>query len=815
MKRTIYAVCGLLLSVVLIIPQSVFAQDKGASKDTAKTKPPFKAYSKVITSEAESDEGLFKVHQIDSKLYFEVPDSLLGRDMLLVSRIAQTPTNYSGFLSGGAKVHEQVVRWEKKHKQLLLRIVSFNSVAADSLPIYKAVQNSNYHPIIAAFKIETVSPDSNAWVIEVSKMFTSDVRAIGPVPDRLRKAYQVKNLDSKRSFVEKVSSYPINVEVKHSLTYNAGKAPAQSSTGTMSFLMNQSMVLLPKETMTPRIYDPRVGWFTTSQIDFGSEALKADRKTYIRRWRLEPKDPEAYMRGELVEPKKPIVYYLDPATPEKWRPWFKKGVEDWQPCFEAAGFKNAIICKYPPTPEEDPEFSPEDARYSVIRYVANLTRNAMGPSVSDPRSGEILESDIMWFHNHIRSYRNRYLIETAAANPRARTLKLPEEDIGEMIRAVIAHEVGHTLGFPHNFKSSAAYPIDSLRNGPFTHKNGISPSIMDYARVNYVAQPGDEGIRFIRKVGPYDAYAVNWGYRWYPDVENPEQEIETLQKVIMEKAGDPVYEFGGFSFSDPRYNRESLGDNMVEASRLGLANLKKVAPNLKKWTTGENQSYEDLAEVYREFAGQWNRYISHVVAVIGGVKQDFKYSNQEGPIFTPVDPDWQRDAMKFIIKDVFITPEWLVNPEITSYIRGEGSVEMVRSMQGRALRSLLADSRLNRMMETTAQLSGEDSYTIQEMMRDLRLGIFAEVYPQGQRGYMTFPLSFPDINRRNLQFELINGLRTKVKAGYKKPSDISSAALGELETLEKDLKKKVKQTKDVDQGKHWKMCLELVSREID
>ncbi|MEO1417102.1 MAG: zinc-dependent metalloprotease [Bacteroidota bacterium] len=802
-----------LLTVLLmgyLVSTSLWAQ--GEKKDSTKTKSPFKPYEKVITEEAESDQGLFTTHHIDEKLYFEIPDSILDRDMLLVSRIAQTPTKYSGFLSGGAKVHEQLIRWERKGKQLLLRTVTYNSVAADSLPIYKAVQNSNYAPIIAAFKIEAISPDSNATVINATSLYTKDIRAISPIPNYLRKRYKVKGLDTKRSFIESAHSYPINVEVKHSLTFSAGAAPAQANTGTLSFLMNQSMVLLPKETMTPRMFDPRVGFFTVSQVDFGSEALKADEKTFITRWRLEPKDPEAYMRGELVEPVKPIVYYLDPATPERWRPWFKKGVEDWQVCFEAAGFKNAIICKYPPTPEEDPEFSPEDARYSTIRYIANMTRNAMGPSVKDPRSGEIIESDILWFHNHLRSYRNRYLIETAAANPRARTLDLPEEDIGEMIRAVIAHEVGHTLGFPHNFKSSSAYPIDSLRNGPFTHKNGISPSIMDYARVNYIAQRGDEGIRFIRKVGPYDTYAVNWGYRWLPNIDKPEQEKDSLDNWILAKAGDPVYAFGDYGKGDPRYNRESLGDNMVEASRLGLTNLRYVAAHLVDWTTQPGEDYTDLKEVYRELTFQWRRYAFHVVDVVGGIKRDVKNTDQEGYVYEPISEEWQEDAMQFLVQEVFRTPRWISTPKITNYIQGEGTQNMMRMLQISALRSLTSDTRLNRMMDVseTGRRMGMKVYTVHELMEDLRLGLFAEIIPEGNKKFFdgkTLPAL--DVYRRNLQFAYIQRLMDLVEEGYEQPSDASAAAFLQLRTLRKSVKK-ARRSEFAQNEAHWRMCYRLI-----
>ncbi len=378
------------------------------SENTEKKSP----YEKIVTSSTESDDGLFLVHRNDDKVYYEIPDSLLGREMLWISRIAALPANYGGgYVNAGSKTNEQVVRWIKKYDKILLREVSFNAVAADSLPIYQSVTANNFEPIVFSFDIEATNPSGNGTLIDVTDLFTEDVSSLSPLSGRLRKSYQVRRLDSDRTFIESVKSFPLNIEVKHDLTFEASEPPSSEKTGTLSFRMNQSMVLLPEEKMEVRPYDERVGWFTVSQIDYGSPLLKADQKRYIRRWKLVPSDPEAYARGELVEPVKPIVYYLDPATPAQFRKYFREGIELWQQAFETAGFKNAIIAKDPPTPEEDPDFSPEDVRYSVVRYVASTTRNAVGPSVSDPRTGEIIESDIIWYHNHLRSYRNRYLLE--------------------------------------------------------------------------------------------------------------------------------------------------------------------------------------------------------------------------------------------------------------------------------------------------------------------------------------------------------------------------------------------------------------------
>ena len=585
-----------------------------------------KDYDKVITSSAITDDGLFKTHRVEDKLYYEIPDSLFGADMLLVSRIAKVPNNFGGgYVNAGSKVNEQVVRWYKRDEQVDMKVVSFENQSDPESPINYSVEANNFFPILFSSKIAAYNKDSTAVVIEVDGLFEEDIQALSGISPNLKKRYKVKKLDKSRSFIQSVKSFPKNIEVQHVTTYEAEEPPESDQAGTISLLMNQSMILLPKDKMQPRIADDRVGWFTTKKYDYNSDALKSDDYEIIRRWRLVPKDIEAYKRGELVKPVKPIVYYLDPGTPEKWRPYFKQGIEDWNVAFEKAGFKNAIIAKDPPTKEEDPEFSPEDARYSVVRYVASTTRNAVGPSVSDPRTGEIIESDIIWYHNHLRSYRNRFMIEAGAQNPHARTLNTPEAEIGEMMRMVIAHEVGHALGLPHNMKASSAYPTDSLRDANFTQKYGLTPSIMDYARVNYVAQPGDEGVRYIRMMGPYDLYAINWGYRYLPEVNSALAEKDTLDKWILEKAGDPIYEFGsGRGGIDPQSQRESLGRDQVKASEYGLANLKKVVPHLVEWTAKNGANYDELDEVYSELTSLWRGYIFHVITNIGGVYETFK-----------------------------------------------------------------------------------------------------------------------------------------------------------------------------------------------
>ncbi len=802
MKKILF----LLLAICMLTPTSIQAQKKKKKKKgktelpvkpkpKAKSKNGIKKYSEVITKNAITDEGLFDLHKVNKTYFYEIPFSKLNKDMLWVSRVAQIPTGLGGgFFNAGTKTNEQVVHWTRFQDKVLLKVKSFRNVADSSKAISASVRVNNYEPILFAFDIKAFNADSTKVVIDVTKFFSKDILAISGLPSFLRKRYKVRRLDASRSFINSMKSFPENIEVKQDFTYEASEPPSSASTGSISLQMNQSMILLPEEPMQPRLYDPRVGFFTVSQYDFGSEALKADQKTYIRRWRLEPKDPAAYARGELVEPVKPIVYYLDPGTPENLRKYIKQGIEDWQKPFETAGFKNAIIAKDAPTPEEDPEFSPEDIRYSVVRYVASTTRNAVGPSVSDPRSGEIIESDIVWYHNHLRSYRNRYLLETGAANPSARTLNTKPEEIGEMMRMVIAHEVGHALGFPHNMAASFAYPVESLRDGAFTQEFGLAASLMDYTRYNYVAQPGDENIRFVRQMGPYDHYATNWGYRYIPGAASPEAEKITLDKWILDTKGDPKYKFGRQSSRfDPQSQTECVGDDPIKASDYGLKNLKYVAKNLPSWTSDATNNYQDLEELYGELLGVYSRYIGHVLTNIGGVYENIKMPNQEGIIYTHVDRATQKASLRWLQANIFNTPTWLIDKKILQNIDHAGYFERLRRVQARYVNSLLSFDRIGRLID--GETVNTSYYSALEMLRDLRSGLWKEA-SLGRN---------VDLYRRNLQrtyldrmdYLLTNNGRPprRSRPGFEgtltynvNTSDVRALVRGELKTLRSRLR---------------------------
>jgi len=709
-------------------------------------------YDQVVPRRARSDSGVFTVHTVDNKYLFEVPTSLLGRDLLLVSRIAGVAPGMGGFLPAGVSVEEQVVRLERLNDRVLLRKQSFSAVADDSLPIHRSVAANNFAPILAAFPIQAFGRDSATVVLDVTDFFQGDTPAISGLTAAQRRTYQVRRLDPARSSILRVRSYPENIEIRHIQTFDAAAPPADAATNTISLEMAQSLVLLPARPMRPRLADPRVGYFSVTQVNYGLDELKAASQTFIRRWRLEPRDPAAYARGELVEPVKPIVYYIDPATPARWRPFVRQGVEDWKAAFETAGFRNAIVARDPPSRTEDPEWDPEDSRYSVVRWAASLTRNAQGPSTSDPRTGEIIESDIVWYHNHLRSYRNWLMVQTGAANPAARSLAIDEDVIGETMRQVIAHEIGHALGLPHNMVSSSAYAVDSLRNAEFSRRMGVAPSVMDYARQNYIAQPED-GLRpldFIRKIGPYDHYAINWGYRVLPQARTPADEKPILHRWILEKAADPMYRYlpqGGVF--DPRAQTEDMGDDPMRADSLGLANLRRIVPNLVAWTTRPGEPYDDLAEVYGEALTQWNRYVGHVVAVVGGVHVVTKTADQNGPVYEVVPRLRQRQALAWLGREALEAPVWLTPPEIRTLIGDAAGFEALSRRQVAVLNALLDPRRMARLSQMEVA-QPEQAYSLPEFLDDMGRAVWLD--PSGGRAI--------DPYRRTLQRAYLARVKT-------------------------------------------------------
>ncbi len=760
-----------------------------------------KAFSEVIKSNAKRDSGLFNVYSLDDKFYYEIPDSLLGREMLSVTRYAKTPPKDGTY--GGEEVNSQVWIWEKIGKKILIKVPSYTNVADKDSEMYESVRNSNLAPILASFDIKAYGKDSSSWVIEVNDFFAKDIAAIG-LPQAERLSYKVQRIDESRSYIDTVKSFPLNIEARTIKTYIATAPPGDQSLGSLTIEFHTSMVLLPKIAMKPRLYDQRVGFFSQRQTDYGLDQQRAAQTRYVRRWRLEPKDPEAYKRGELVEPKKQIVFYLDPATPKKWRPYLIQGVKDWNVAFEAAGFKNAITCLEAPT--DDPDWSPEDSRYSVIRYFASNIPNAYGPHVADPRSGEIIESDIGWYHNVMNLLRNWFFVQTAAVNPEARAPKFKDEVMGQLIRFVSSHEVGHTLGLAHNFGSSSAYPVDSLRSASFTQRmGGTAPSIMDYARFNYIAQPGDRGVLLYPGIGPYDKWAIKWGYTWFDENESVEETAKRLNKWTIAQLKDPIYFYGRQGLaSDPRSQSEDLGDDAIKASRYGIANLKRILPNIEKWTYQEGQPYSDLVELYQEVIVQFNRYMGHVRTSIGGIYENPKTYDQEGSVFTHVEKAKQKNALKFIAEEAFKTPNWLIDEKQLSKIDNGQMFSSVIAMQANILAGIIEQGRLSRVLDNTRK-NGNKAYSIQELFTDLKNSVWTELTSGANI----------DSYRRSLQRAYINRLEALMNQTSADISDVKPMAREQLKILQADIKRALPKYNDTLLKAHLNDALARIDKVLN
>ena len=791
---------------------------QGGGRGGRAQEPEIRPYDRVITKDAKSDEGVFTVHRIKDRIYYEIPKERLGREFLWVSQIAKT-TLGAGY--GGQAAGNRVVKWERRGDRILLRAVSYDVVADAAMPIARAVDAANYNPIVMAFNIEALGKD-DAAVIDVTRLFTTDVPEFSG-----RTRVGARTFDASRSFVERAVSFPENINVEATHTYNnapqeaggggrggpapgpgGGRGAQQLRPGTHSVLMAFSMVLLPDAPMQPRLFDERVGYFSVRQTDYGKDEHRSPERRYITRWRLEKKDPSA----ELSDPVKPIVYWIDPATPTKWVPYMKKGVESWQAAFEAAGFKNAIIAKEAPTAEQDPEWSPEDARYSVIRWLPSTIENASGPHIHDPRTGEILESDIQFYHNVMNLARGWYFVQVGPLDPRAKTLPLPDDLMGRLIEYVAAHEVGHTLGFQHNMKASSMYTAARVRDRGWVKKMGHTPTLMDYSRFNYVAQPEDniDVADLIPGIGPYDKWAAMWGYKPITSARSIEDEKKTLDEWARQQDVTPWLRFStaGSGGADPGELTEAVGDeDAVASTTLGLKNLRRVSDMLMAATTTKpGAPYNDLEEMYGRMLGQWALEMNHVAAIVGGFNSQQKHAGQQGVLFTPISRERQAGAVRFLNENAFATPDWAIKPEILRRIEPIGVLDRVRAGQQRVLNSLLSTARIGRLVEQET-LDGALAYRPLDFLADVRKGVWREVY-DGTTSHI-------DAYRRNLQRAYVETLATRVNGAQAANNDARAFFRGELKTLDSDLQTALNRTTDRATRLHIEDIKSQIARALD
>jgi hypothetical protein len=727
-------------------------EDTTRSKATDKKAGEPKPYSEVITSKAITANGFFKVHKVGERYYFEIPDTLLNRDILVVNRIAKAAAGVrvSTLGYGGDQIGKKVIQFGKgPNNKIFLKSISFEEVSKDTTQdgMYRAFINSNLQPLEASFDIKAFSKDSSGVVIDVTDYVNGD-NDILFFDSRVKKYLSLTTLLADRCYIKDIKAFPVNIEIRTMKTYlnvtpPVPGNPRSGSSGPASYELNSSMVLLPKVSMQPRYYDPRVGYFSTVSTDFDANPQGVKKIAMVTRWRLEPKeeDIEKYKRGELVEPKKPIVFYIDPATPKKWVPYLIQGINDWQKAFEQAGFKNAIIAKE--APMNDPDWSLDDASHSAIVYKPSAIANASGPNVNDPRSGEIMETHINWYHNVMELVRNWYFIQASAVDPRARKMEFSDSLMGQLIRFVSSHEVGHTLGLRHNYGASSTVPVENLRDKKWLAVHGHTPSIMDYARFNYVAQPGDDvgDAGMFPHIGEYDKWAIEWGYKWLPQFQSAKDEEGYLNKLVSTNlAQNPRLYFGTESDpNDPRNQNEDLGDNAMKASAYGIKNLKRILPNLLDWTKEPNEEYDNAKEMYDQLVLQFTRYMGHVSKNIGGIETTPSTVEQSKIVYEYVAKSKQQEAVNFLQQQLFTTPKWLLDKKLFSYA-GVGNMATISGIQNNVLNYIISNNTINKLLQFEAY-NPSGAYTVSELFSDLKKGIWSELQTHQSI----------DIYRRNLQ----------------------------------------------------------------
>lgn len=818
----------LLLGATTHAEAKIFERKKKKAQTEVKAAPAkqningLKPYAQVITPKAKSSFGFLTVHKVDNNYFFEIPDSMLNRDILIVNRISKAPTSRQKSRVGypGDILGSKVIRFENKdNKRILVREYSYRERSENKDGMFQSVRNSNTQPIVANFGIETIKKDSltKNYVINVS-VFLQKENPLFSFDADSKEYIGLLNMVSEGTYIDTLKAFPKNIEISTTVTYQSKKGMSNVGfleTGSpripLTYELNSSMVLLPEVPMKARLFDPRVGYFTVGYTDFDSNPQGIEYKKLITRWRLEPKDEAAYLRGELVEPKKPIIIYIDPATPKKWVPYLIQGVNDWQVAFEKAGFKNAIYALEAPT--DDPSWSLEDARHSAIVYKPSDIPNASGPHINDPRTGEILETHINWYHNVMSLLRDWYMIQAGTIDEAARKMQLDDELMGQLIRFVSSHEVGHTLGLRHNFGSSHTVPVEKLRDKAWVEANGHTPSIMDYARFNYVAQPEDGITRagIFPRIGIYDKWSIEWGYRWLPQFQTPEDEVAFSNQSIIEKLKTDVrYTFGTESDpNDPRNQSEDLGDDSMLASLYGIKNLKRIVPQILTWSYEPNKSYAGAGEIYSGVVSQFNRYLGHVTKNVAGIYSNSITVEQTDEIareFVPA--NIQKRAIAFLNEQLFTTPEWLINRQLMEKAKIL-PVNVICSLQSGVLARLINKNTLDKMSENEI-LNGKKAYTSAQMFNDLKKVIWSNL---GQS----------DIYKRNMQKayveNLINLLDKKgnadKNASGKRPaySEAPAIAHGQLTELKRLATSAASMTSGTAKG-HYQNLITLIDNAL-